>query len=285
MEGEAAARCAPASRLVGEPLAGTAPQVKRWLCVEHPGPWTPTAAQDPELEIVELAGRAADAGWRLTLLRRPGRRRAAGPRRVYFADSGAGRMLAVQVDSVRNLELRVEQGKPVTEPMLLVCAHGARDRCCVEEGRPLAAELAEAGIDVWECSHLGGHRFAATAVLLPSGYVYGRLDRRTALAAVRAAESGEVEIENCRGRSIWPAAGQIAELAVREEAKLRSIGALTVEMTGPLAARVSCVDDGAVWEVRLRRDALGARPASCGTEPEPTTPLVVDAVERVDQAG
>ena len=285
MEGGAAAQCAAASRLVGEPLAGTAPHVTRWLCVEHPGPWTSKAAQDPDSEIVELAERAADAGWRLIFMRRPGRRAAGGPRRVYFADSGAGRMIAVRVDSVRNLELRIEQGAPVAEPVLLVCAHGARDRCCVEGGRPLAAELAEAGIDVWECTHLGGHRFAATALLLPSGYVYGRLDRRTALAAFRAAEGGEVEVENCRGRSIWPTAGQIAELAVLEEAKLRRSDALTVEVTGPLAARVTCVDDGAVWEVRLRRDALGARPASCGTEPEPATPLVVDAVDRVERGG
>ena len=284
MEGEAP-HCAEVSRLVGEPLAGTAPQVKRWLCVEHPGPWTSTAAQDHDPEIVALAERAADAGWRLTFLRRPGRRGAAGPRRVYFADSGAGRMLAARVDSVRDLELRVEQGEPVAEPVLLVCAHGARDRCCVEDGRPLAAELAEGGIDVWECSHLGGHRYAATALLLPSGYVYGRLDRRTALAAFRAAEGGKVEVENCRGRSIWQAAGQIAELAVREAAGVRVIGALTVDVAGPLAARVTCVDDGAVWEVRLRKDTLAARPPSCGTEPEPATPLVVDAVERVERGG
>jgi hypothetical protein len=284
MAGGAALQCAQASRLVGEPLAGTAPQVKRWLCVEHPGPWTSSAAQDPDPDIVELARRAGDAGWRLTFLRRPRRRGAAGPRRVYFADTGAGRMLAVQVDSVRNLELSVEQGEPVEEPVLLVCAHGAKDRCCVEDGRPLAAELAEAGIDVWECSHLGGHRFAATALLLPSGYVYGRLDRRTALAAFRAAESGEVEVENCRGRSIWPATGQIAELCVREKTGLRGVDGLTVEVTGPLAARVSHVDGGA-WEVRLRKDALGARPPSCGIEPEPATPFVVDAVERVDRNG
>jgi hypothetical protein len=285
MEGEETPHCAEVSRQVGEPLAGTAPQADRWVCVEHPGPWTRTAAEDHDPEIVELAERAAGAGWKLALLRRPGRRKLAGPRQVYFADSSAGCMVTAQVDSLRNLELSVEQGEAVAEPLLLVCAHGARDRCCVEDGRPLAAELAEAGVDVWESSHLGGHRYAATAVVLPFGYLYGRLDRRTALAAFRAAQSGEVETENCRGRTIWPAAGQIAELAVRQETKLRDIGALTVEVTAPLAARVTRVDEDTVWEVRLRKETLAARPPACGSDPEPATPLVLDSVERVAQDG
>ena len=31
--------------------------------------------------------------------------------------------------------------------------------------------------EVWECTHLGGHRFAPTALVLPTGYSYGRLDQ------------------------------------------------------------------------------------------------------------
>ncbi|HEU5385864.1 MAG TPA: sucrase ferredoxin [Streptosporangiaceae bacterium] len=50
--------------------------------------------------------------------------------------------------------------------MALVCTNGKRDRCCAVRGRPVAAAIADAtGWDTWESSHLGGHRFAATALL------------------------------------------------------------------------------------------------------------------------
>ncbi|MBV9923283.1 MAG: hypothetical protein JOY78_20875 [Pseudonocardia sp.] len=59
-------------------------------------------------------------------------------------------------------------GRPVDDPLLLVCTHGRRDRCCALDGRALVRALVEAGEpDVWECSHLSGHRFAPTALVLP----------------------------------------------------------------------------------------------------------------------
>ena len=41
----------------------------------------------------------------------------------------------------------------------------------------MAALLAERDPDaVWECSHIGGDRFAATMLLFPHGINYGRAD-------------------------------------------------------------------------------------------------------------
>ena len=48
------------------------------------------------------------------------------------------------------------------EPMLLVCTHGVHDTCCAVRGRPVAAALARRWPEAtWECSHVGGDRFAA----------------------------------------------------------------------------------------------------------------------------
>src|SRR5947199_220952 len=66
------------------------------------------------------------------------------------------------------------------------------------------------------------------ALLLPTGYLYGRIDVAGAIAAGKAAGTGEVEIGRCRGRSTWSPAGQVAELAVRELTGLRDATALTV---------------------------------------------------------
>lgn len=60
------------------------------------------------------------------------------------------------------------------EPTLLVCTHGSRDACCGSLGPKLAARLGQ-DHQVWEVSHLGGHRFAPTLWHLPSWRVYGRV--------------------------------------------------------------------------------------------------------------
>uniref|UniRef100_UPI00248465B2 sucrase ferredoxin n=1 Tax=Pseudonocardia pini TaxID=2758030 RepID=UPI00248465B2 len=152
-----------------------------------------------------------------------------------------------------------------------------RDLCCAVEGRALAAAVAETGqVDVWECSHLGGHRFAPTALVLPTGYLYGRLDVQSAVAAAKAAGAGEVETGHCRGRMAWPAAGQVAELAVREHTGLRDADALTVAEI--MAGEVVVTGYGTRWVVRVEEQPGPERPLSCGGSLERCAPLVATAV-------
>jgi len=66
-----------------------------------------------------------------------------------------------------------EAGEPAPGAFL-VCTHGSRDLCCGSLGPRLADLLREAG-EVWEVSHLGGHRFSPTMWHLPSWRVFGRL--------------------------------------------------------------------------------------------------------------
>ena len=62
---------------------------------------------------------------------------------------------------------------PHRDPLVLVCTNGRHDPCCATFGRPLARVLREGARrdDVWECSHIGGDRFAANIVILPEGPV------------------------------------------------------------------------------------------------------------------
>lgn len=74
---------------------------------------------------------------------------------------------------------------------LLVCTHGARDRCCGSAGTSLAMSVSSrSGLRVRRTSHLGGHRFAPTAVLLPEGTAWAWLD--DALLDAILERSGEV---------------------------------------------------------------------------------------------
>lgn len=271
----AAPSCSALSRLVDEPLAGTAPVAPGWLCIEQPGPWgrkpVTQSRLDPELGAL-LEERAATAGVRVGLIRRPllGGRDSDEPQRttVLFAwTDPAGpwleRARLDDVNALADLDLtalgaghRPHLGDPHDAPILLVCSNAKRDQCCAIHGRALARDLAARGLDIWESSHLGGHRFAPTGVVLPLGYAYGRWDAAAAIAALDAAADGRMVADRCRGRSAWRRPGQTAEIAVRE----------LIGDDDPRALRISSYNgetvyvehtDGRQWQVRVTTESLG----------------------------
>jgi hypothetical protein len=66
---------------------------------------------------------------------------------------------------------------------VLICGHGRRDACCGSSGTALFRSLCRSdaprlpsNLRIWRTSHLGGHRFAPTAVTLPDGCAWAFLD-------------------------------------------------------------------------------------------------------------
>ncbi|MBD8055383.1 sucrase ferredoxin [Rhodococcus ruber] len=279
--------CSAASAL-DEPLPGTAATAPGWVCLEMPSGWgrdvLDGTALGPDL-AGEFSAAADAAGVRLLFIRRPGRdtSRPGGARTVFLARSDPGSSWCERLEVGEPKELldlipRVVAGpapglgRAVSRPVALVCAHGKRDRCCAVLGRPVAAALAaEFGEDVWECSHTGGHRFAPSLILLPTGYTYGRLDVAQSRDAMAAAARGEVYLPGLRGRSSWSAAGQVAEIAVRERVTADA-DAFVVDESD--AATVVRHRDGRHWRVRVEARQLPPRPVSCGADPKPVRPLV-----------
>ena len=82
---------------------------------------------------------------------------------------------------------------------------------------------------MWECSHLGGHRFAANLVCLPDGLWFGRLSPEDALAAAADYESGRIDLSHLRGNSSLAPAAQAADYFVRRQADLLGIDDLILE--------------------------------------------------------
>lgn len=297
--------CATASRELDEPLAGTAATARTWLLLEQPGPWGARALTsshlDPEL------GRALDAaaegtGVRVALIRRPGRH-ADGPvparRRVYVAHTVPGRTwlrahVTDRPEELLDLDFGALGagdhggfGTPHTGPPLaLVCTNGRRDRCCALLGRPLAAELVASGEQgTWEVTHLGGHRFSPTVLVLPYGYAYGRSGSAAVKEILEAVRTGRVVTEGCRGNSAWDRPGQAAELAVRTSTGEDAAGALSVvhtDGTGPRRDVTVAHIDGRRWRVTVAQGAsLPPRPESCGAEPAAPARMDVVAVRPI----
>jgi len=92
--------------------------------------------------------------------------------------------LLVDADEVADAALAILGEPTCTDEKadVLVCSHGRRDRCCGSLGTSLARELMSEsrplGKDarVWRTSHTGGHRFAATAIVLPQGTAWAFCD-------------------------------------------------------------------------------------------------------------
>jgi (2Fe-2S) ferredoxin len=165
---------------------------------------------------------------RVLLIRRTGRSAAQDDSRsVYVGWSGVEghwleRLVLADLRELLSLDLAPLAdggsvgGRPVLAPLYLVCTNGRHDPCCAEYGRPVALALEQlVGERVWECSHVGGDRFAGNLVCLPDGHFYGHLDPSSALRVVTAHEQGQVVLEHWRGRSTLPFVAQAAEGYVR----------------------------------------------------------------------
>jgi len=110
-----------------------------------------------------------------------------------------------------------------------------------------AAMAASQHEQVWECTHLGGDRFAANVVALPFGNYYGRVDALDALAIIDATERGSVVTRLSRGRSSLTPVEQAAQLFARVE-----LGDDRAESLLPVCVEAT---SGQSWQVTLGRDA------------------------------
>ncbi|MFC0628238.1 sucrase ferredoxin [Kribbella deserti] len=209
--------CAATALLRGDNLMATAPPARSWLLIECREPW-PRQALTALGEYTERVRAAcAEIGCRPALIRRYGRSDPTVPRRWGLVDSRPGR------ESARWGELRSYAdlldvlagelpGELSDEPAYLICTHGRHDPCCAVQGRPVAATLATAYPErTWECSHVGGDRFAPNLVVLPHGLYYGHFPVLGALDLATRYDKGLVVPEYFRGRGSFSPPVQAAQ--------------------------------------------------------------------------
>jgi hypothetical protein len=252
-------RCSDGARERHDPMYATAPPTARFLLVEVPGPWGRSAPSDSRLDHYasgRLADRAGAAGVRILLVRRPGRHaqpQPDAPRSWALVDTrrrtvgwGVWRHEHQLLEVDLAVPFRAPSGPSVAGPqqLALVCTQGRHDLCCAVRGRPVALELARAAPswDVWECSHVGGDRFAANLLLLPSGEMFGGLDPVSAVATLQAFDAGLVDLPHHRGRVGRTAVVQAAIHHVAVAAGVPQWDALRV---------VHCEGDEPRWTVHV----------------------------------
>ncbi len=211
-------RCSVAARGRADALAGTALPTDRFLLVEDPGPWGPAphpvgTLPGPVAEHVHEQARVLSA--RLLLIRRTGRRAAGDTTRTWACvDTTRAQVRTGTVghpDAFADVDFATG-GRRDDEPWYLVCTQGRHDVCCAVYGRPVVQALARLSpARTWECTHVGGDRFAANVLLMPTGLVYGHVDAASVPGLVSAYERGRVVPALLRGRCGTVPAAQVAE--------------------------------------------------------------------------
>lgn len=238
--------CSYQSRTRNDPMYGTASAGSRWLMLELCGGWGHSAflqspaCIDPTLGRA-IVHRAEKAGMRVAAIRKHGRRPATRRWRWFVAHSDPGReaLFAGEVGDPAEyltLDLDGHDGARTSDPVVAICAHGKHDQCCAVRGRSATAAIDAVYHDfTWECSHLGGDRFAATMLVLPEGLCYGRVDSTDAAGLVRSYLNGRLHNDVLRGRTSLPHAVQAAQYFAREasgEDRIDALGPLSVDREG-----------------------------------------------------
>jgi hypothetical protein len=207
----------------------------------------------------------------LHFIRRPGRAR---ERRVVFVVRAAEHETEVrrieldEGDGLAAVDL-ASGGDEIAAPLVLVCAHGARDACCALRGSAVFGALGSvlAEEELWLSSHQGGHRFAANVLVLPLGIQLGRISPEEATRVVGDALTGHIPLAHYRGRTPYSRREQAAERAVREATGLVALPDVTLVGDDGTYVWFDAADGG---EYRASVDPAPGPlvPSSCGAEPE-----------------
>ncbi|MEZ4287309.1 MAG: sucrase ferredoxin [Polyangiales bacterium] len=289
--------CSSLSREGNEPLAGTAPETTYWIFWRFESPWAGkplrSEALDPAVRdtFESLQERRSDI--RVQLIRQPvlpdfsrvlmmGSGDPENPWLAHFDERLSDSIPSLDFEAMfdacdearrANQPIPYEGARWVQEPTFFVCVHSQRDRCCGKEGGALYRSMSRMqNVQVWQTSHLGGHRFAPVVLSMPDGLCFGRVRSEDAAMLIELIGDRRMPLDSLRGRCAWPAAAQAAEIALRAKTGDDRVGAVQlVEATAgePSVVRLAANGKTHKFTVNFRNLEGVSTPKSCGEPSEP----------------
>lgn len=269
MTSELTDRCSQLNR--HELLAGSALTDQQILILEQPGSWGRDAVAESGLEP-DLWQSAEPS--RVLLARHPNRTRPSTERhwwtlQVKGSDVVTNHGQVAWSQTLTDHIWSTSSREPAAATVFL-CTNGKRDRCCAEFARALLRQFPDEP-RLWEISHLGGHRFAPTALALPSGIMFGKLDSDSLRAIMSCELPTRQQIRGRVGRSVTR---QVAEIAAASRLHVpmtqlvsQDLGAIApspaVTETHVLVSAATATGPVSIT-VQLSRQVSPLRPKSCG---------------------
>ena len=184
--------CSFLCRQSGEPLAGTAPFAEHFVFISWPKKYWeyealeskggfPTGLKQWMKEkskisgkiSIRLASQAKLENDKVELFIYPGK--------WYYSNVLPKEIPEVLESHFQHYKTSDFSCKKIEREQIFICTHGRHDKCCAKFGQELADKMRyhvsrqNSDVEVWDSSHLGGHRFAATMIDFPTGRAYGHL--------------------------------------------------------------------------------------------------------------
>ena len=294
--------CAEESRAVAETLAGTFKPADTFFLIESSlpdyGGWNGEAVKSaatggpfaPILAHLQSASRP-----KVLFIRRPqsdaknfyiALTNQDRPRLYHSALADYADLLQLDIRSLAANQTPRINGRELDEidELYTVCTNGRHDPCCAAHGTPVYHELvACAGAErVWQTTHIGGHRMAATLIAFPQGIVYGHVDPPDVEALVSNQRAGYLLTHKYRGRGAYPGhaldaaahqAAAAAEAVIRERTRNYRLDDLRLQEVRDLGGdrqRVTFLDADGGWHCAEVTTGMSApRLTSCGDAPKP----------------
>jgi hypothetical protein len=245
---------AEVSRALNEPLYGTIKASDVYFLLEYNGNYAHDAWGEADIPAAVKEKIQTFPNSHRLLIRQPGQSGETDKQITLFivhANTDVPRIYRINVpdyDAILALDFSmVLEGDAIPaseEPLYTVCTNGKRDICCSKYGMLLYNALtAVAGDAVWQSSHIGGHRFAATMYCFPHALCYGFLTPEDAPEIVNSYREGRLLLNKLRGRGIMKTVEQIADYFLRRELDEDHINAVRV---------LDVTNGNAAWDVRLQ---------------------------------
>ncbi len=279
--------CTEHSLAAGEPLAGWGRHPARNLLIQWPkGRWQHAMriGKGMDAEVEAAIEELADAGWRINLIDRKGE---PDDKLRVFVFPGAGSFALDPEDLAAFLNAVLEGPDalarfgptPAAKPLILCCTHSQHDRCCAKWGfavyKAFAAEIDESrDIDLWECTHLGGCRFAAGVLVLPALRKYGRVAPVHVADLLQAEREDRPYLPCYRGGSLLSEPAQAAEVTgLSHLAGLGVTGSATIKEAGPRTFDITVA--GVTTRVRVRDGTVSSHGNCAGLHAaDPVAPRI-----------
>jgi hypothetical protein len=312
--------CSELTRQSGNSLSGTALTYENYLLVECPPPWNSYDLETPKIPDNLRAVGDEIYGNKpvknrilliynplyhqektirvLTFRKPPGCTRGYVGQEFFVSDIHEVASLA---ETCFSNPPKAEETNSLQTRDILICTHGQNDRCCARYGNPLyrqalkiVEDLSLTHVRIWQTSHIGGHRFAPTAIAFPDGRYYGQID--TAALQPLLMQSGSIHdlSRAYRGWGILPKPVQQLEKEMLQKWRWQGFNygmkgqiitenpdafSYRVELEVKMEAKVMVYQANVIGDTQTRREL----PSSCvGNWQEPVINYQVQGIEIIE---
>jgi hypothetical protein len=231
--------CFENSVQASEQLFGTVPHINFWILIEYKNSWEEKAFNNCSIDtgvktaIRDLAGKYPKS--RIQLIKNEYGKKDYIKLYIAITTENQKEVYEFKINSYKDIldihfENELSDKILKSNPLILVCTHGSYDQCCGEKGLELFNYLNhyEKDFEVWQTTHLGGHRFAANILILPDGIYYGRVNKDNFEKIRNSYLNNKLEAGLLRGRCFYHPDVQAAEHYFRRELEYPYLGNLNL---------------------------------------------------------